>query len=83
MSKRFMLTAPEAKIEMQAHLSFRKGQQFPLCIWVDKGTREQSWRLPEFTEQLRGFTRQLPTETSLLVSLSLPDGLQHRKQDAI
>jgi hypothetical protein len=43
----FMLTAAEAKEEMEAHLKFRKEKQFPLCIWVDKGTREQSWKLPE------------------------------------
>ncbi len=43
----FMLTAQEAKAEMRAHLKFRKEQQFPLCIWVDKGAREQSWGLPE------------------------------------
>jgi hypothetical protein len=42
----FMLTAQEAKNEMHANLQFRKEQQFPLCIWVDKGTREQSWGLP-------------------------------------
>jgi len=42
-----MLTAQEAMKEMQAHLKFRTqvGQEvkFPLCIWVDKGSREQSW----------------------------------------
>ncbi len=42
-----MLTAQEAKNEMHAHLKFRKEQKFPLCIWVDKGAREQSWGLPE------------------------------------
>jgi hypothetical protein len=44
----FMLTAQEAKAEMQAHLNFRKRRgrrdnKFPLCIWVDKARREQSW----------------------------------------
>jgi hypothetical protein len=43
----FMLTAQEAMKEMQAHLKFStqvgKEVKFPLCIWVDKGSREQSW----------------------------------------
>jgi hypothetical protein len=43
----FMLTAQEAKREMQAHLDFKtrvqKEIKFSLCIWVDKGRREQSW----------------------------------------
>ena len=43
----FMLTAQEARKEMKAHLNFKTGQgtahKFPLCIWLDKGKREQSW----------------------------------------
>lgn len=44
----FLLTAQEAKAEMQAHLNFRKKRgrkdnKFPLCIWVDKAKREQAW----------------------------------------
>jgi hypothetical protein len=47
----FMLTAQEAKQEMQANLHFRKEQEFPLSIWVDKGGKQQSWGLPEGSKE--------------------------------
>jgi hypothetical protein len=47
----FLLTAQEAKEELQAHLDYWTNQgkepKFSLCIYVDKGPREQSWGLPE------------------------------------
>ncbi len=46
----FMLNAQEANRELQAHLDYWKGQgrepKFSLCIYVDKGVREQNWNLP-------------------------------------
>jgi hypothetical protein len=43
----FLLTAQDAKREMKSHLDFKtlhkKEGKFPLCIWTDKGRREQSW----------------------------------------
>ncbi len=45
-----MLNAQEANRELQAHLDYWKGQgrepKFSLCIYVDKGVREQNWNLP-------------------------------------
>jgi hypothetical protein len=47
----FLLTAAEAINEMQAHLDYwrnERGQEpkFSLCIYVDKGVREEQWHLP-------------------------------------
>ena len=46
----FLLTATEAKQEMQAHLDYWRKQgkepMFSLCIYTDKGPRHQSWNLP-------------------------------------
>jgi hypothetical protein len=43
----FLLTAQDARKKLQAHLDFKtlhkKKGKFPLCIWIDKGEREQAW----------------------------------------
>ncbi len=53
----FMLTAREANQEMQAHSNYWKSQgkepKFSLCIYVDKGAREQKWKLPHSKEKWR------------------------------
>lgn len=54
----FMLTAAEAKREMQAHLDYwrkERGQEpkFSLCIYIEKGVREEEWNLPDLKKEWR------------------------------